>query len=148
MRFHAPWLLLLKVLRLLLAILFFIPAPTIAAPPSPEPFVVRQPSGMSFRAVLLGSEFFSWQETEDGFLILQDAEDGFWKYAVFPVDSLEPRIVENAIVGVANPETLAPQGLQRGARPNKELLARHIRQQEPTPTELPRPESSPAEEAK
>jgi hypothetical protein len=121
----------------------FFPGKIMTAPPSSDPFPVKQPDGKTFPAVLKGSQFYYWHETEEGYLVAQDSEDGFWKYAVFTNDSLEPQLLPDAIVGKVDPADFASQGLVAGSRPNMELLAAHIREQEPQPQALPEPQDSP-----
>lgn len=54
-----------------------------AVPASPYPVTFTQPDGSELSILLHGDEFFSYRTTLDGYLIIQDKEDGFFKYAEF-----------------------------------------------------------------
>lgn len=48
----------------------------------PDPAVVRQPDGTSLTVNLHGDEWFNYVTTADGYTIVKDDADGFYKYAV------------------------------------------------------------------
>lgn len=113
---------------------------TFAVPADPMPREVTQPDGTKFKLRLRGDEYFSWHETEDGYAIVQDAKDGFWKYAKPAKDKAEFRAVPNAKVRATDPVKL---GLKKHDMPDSKVLREHIqkRRQElhPRPAESPAP---------
>lgn len=50
-------------------------------PPVPDPIQLDQPDGRSFQAYLFTEGPVAYLETLDGYTILQDANDGFYRYA-------------------------------------------------------------------
>jgi len=56
-------------------------APTfaISAPANDESFIIEQPDGSTFRAILRGDEWFNWIETVSG-RVVEKSDDGFWYY--------------------------------------------------------------------
>ena len=77
-----------------------------AVPAWPGVVEMQQPDGATFRMRLHGDEFFSWHETEDGYLIMRDPADETWKYAVAPDAKSAPEMLPDAAVGVVSPEAL------------------------------------------
>ncbi|MFB3896541.1 MAG: M6 family metalloprotease domain-containing protein [bacterium] len=84
----------------------------------------QQPDGTKFTAKLLGDEWYSWHETAEGYTIIQDRNDGFWKYAVQDTQGfLQPGAYR---VGVDNPTQL---GLMKKVQASKAVI-RTIRQRQ------------------
>ena len=42
---------------------------------------VKQPDGTEIQGRLFGDEFYNWNETADGYVIIR-GDDGWWRYAV------------------------------------------------------------------
>src|SRR5688572_5360362 len=81
-----------------------------AGPANPAPIILLQPDGTTFVARVVGDEWANGHQTIEGYAILHDSRDGFWKYADAGPDGslvLTPLIVARD----------APDGLQRGLRP-------------------------------
>jgi M6 family metalloprotease-like protein len=97
-----------------------------AVPAAPEAADVKQPDGTTVRLVRRGDEFFSWDETEEGYAAVKNRQDGFWEYARPATERAEFRAVSGARVGTSDPAKL---GLQRRARPEGALLKEKIRAQ-------------------
>lgn len=95
-----------------------------AVPACPDAAVVMQPDGTQFKMNLFGDEFFSWQETQEGYVIAKDSADGFWKYASPAKDKASFETIPGAIVGAVNPAQL---GLKKGVLPPKDSLQKHQR---------------------
>lgn len=55
----------------------------------PDPAVVTQPDGTRLTLVLHGDEWFSFSTTSDGYTVVKDPADGYYKYAVLHSDELE-----------------------------------------------------------
>lgn len=55
----------------------------------PDPAVVTQPDGTRLTLVLHGDEWFSFSTTSDGYTVVKDPTDGYYKYAVLRSDELE-----------------------------------------------------------
>ncbi len=79
-------------------------------PAWPGPAVVEQPDGTVFAARRVGDERRNFTETEEGYTIVQDAESGFWFYAVE-----ENGVVAKSghVVGKVSPKSL---GLKKHLR--------------------------------
>jgi M6 family metalloprotease-like protein len=80
-----------------------------AGPANPAPFVISQPDGTRFTARLVGDEWSNGHETSDGYAILRDRNDNYWKYADQGPGGtlvLTPLVVARD----------APAGLQKGLR--------------------------------
>ncbi len=109
-------------------------------PACPEGVAVAQPDGTTFKLHVRGDEGFSWQETEEGYAVVRDADDGFWRYAVPVAGRAEFRAVAEARVGASDP---ARHAVRRHALPSAEALraARNARLAalRGTPQELPDP---------
>ena len=99
-----------------------------AVPASPSLAEITQPDGTRFKLRLNGDDFFSWNETEDGYVVEKDSADGFWKYAVPRADSTEFEILKDARVGTARPEQL---NLTRHDIPERELIKDRIYETRP-----------------
>jgi hypothetical protein len=115
-------------------------SPATAAPASPDPVEVVQPDGTRIQIRLRGDEYFSWQETEEGYAVVKDTADNFWKYAQPATNRAAFAALPEARVGVADPVKL---GLRKHAMPPAELLRAHIekrrRETMSEPEELPVP---------
>ena len=117
------------------------PKPAGAVPAFPDGGEAVQPDGNSFRLHLRGDEYFSWTETEEGYAVLEDPADGFWKYAR-PDDAQACfRIIPEAQVGSADP---ARHGLGKRALPEargvREKQRAGFRASRADPVALPVPE--------
>ena len=93
--------------------------PAFAVPAQPDGREVVQPDGTRFTLRLRGDEFFSWKETPEGYPVVRDAADGFWKYALPAADKAEFRAIRGARVGSSDPVRL---GARRRALPGAALL--------------------------
>ncbi len=67
---------------------------------------LSQPDGKIIKIQLQGDEFFSWNETQEGYAILKDAADGFWKFAKPAKGKADFEIVPGSKVGTTNPSLL------------------------------------------
>lgn len=54
----------------------------------PDPAIVAQPDGTSLTLMLNGDEWFNFTTTSDGYTIVKDVNDGFYKYAVLQDNEL------------------------------------------------------------
>ena len=54
----------------------------------PDPSVVTQPDGSTLTLLLHGDEWFSFSTTADGFTVVKDADDGYYKYATLQNNEL------------------------------------------------------------
>ena len=97
-----------------------------AVPASPEAAELKQPDGTRIRLVKRGDEFFSWDETAEGYAVAKNGKDGFWEFARPATDRAEFSAVSGARVGSSDPAKL---GLRRGVRPEDSLLKAKIRAQ-------------------
>ena len=95
-----------------------------AVPAWPNLSQQKQPDGTPFQMRLKGDEFYKWHETSDGYTILRDKKDGFWKYAGTTADKSGLELIPEGIVGVADPESL---GLVPGILPDSEKIKEKIR---------------------
>ena len=74
-----------------------------ATPSNRQVWTFTQPDGTSFKAVLLGDEYYAYHETADGQFIVQDPKTGTWQYAYPGADGrLEPT---GLVVGQSQPVT-------------------------------------------
>lgn len=109
---------------LIISLLFFSANPAArAVPASPAGWEITQPDGTRFELHLRGDEFFSWHETADGYAVVKDAGDGFWKYALPATNRAEFAAIPRARVGSATPAAL---NLQKHALPEARLLRAHV----------------------
>ena len=103
---------------------------------------MRQPDGTTFTLHLRGDEFFSWHETADGYAVVKDPADGFWKYAQPATDRVAFVAIPAARVGSSDPARWA---LRQHAAPPADLLGALIEERRRAilgePKELPVPES-------
>ena len=103
-----------------------------------------QPDGTRFRLRLLGDEFFSWHETEEGYAVMRDASDGFWKFARPAAGRADFEMIREARVGRTSPAAL---GLRRRDLPDpryrQELRRQRIQEVRGLPTEAPIPGTAP-----
>ncbi len=115
-----------RLLPLLAACLIAWPFDSVrAVPASPEPVEVTQPDGTKIRLRLRGDEYFSWHETTNGYVVVKDAGDGFWKFAR-PVSGLvEFRAVAGARVDRTDPAGL---GLKKHELPETAKLRAHVQE--------------------
>ncbi len=82
-----------------------------AGPASPSTFLIQQPNGAKFSAVVRGDEFQNWTETVDGYTVLKNPSSGAYEYAVpdssgLPVPSGVAVVADGAAVNV--PQNLWP----------------------------------------
>jgi M6 family metalloprotease-like protein len=119
-----------------LGLLVFAPGPVYAVPAYPRPVEVKQPDGTKFNLQLRGDEFFSWNETDEGYAIVKDSADGFWKYAKPATGQAGFEAVAGAVVGVANPSAL---GLKKDDLPARDALKAQVdkRKEVRGPTKVP-----------
>ena len=89
--------------------------PAVAVPASPKPVEVTQPDGAKVRVNLRGDEFFSWHETADGYAIVKDPTDMFWKYARPATKLAQFQALPGERVGTSDPVSL---GLKKHAMPD------------------------------
>jgi len=94
-----------------------------AVPAWPGVTEVAQPDGTRFGLRLKGDEFFSWHETEDGYVIARDVRDGTWKYARPSTDKAAFELLPEAAVGKVDPKAL---GLRAGELPPAVAIRRHM----------------------
>ena len=90
-----------------------------AVPAWPGVHEVTQPDGTRFEMRQCGDEFCRWHETNDGFAIVLDKTDGFWKYAALSQDKQTFEAMDAAIVGKADPQGI---GLSPNIRPDLPVL--------------------------
>ena len=97
----------------------------LAAPLSGESFTYNQPDGQTFKVNLFGDEFFAYQETEDGYLIIRDKDNGSFCYAQVTPDGAS--IISTGVkVGQPKPLGLKPkQRLAAGMAMMKSLPNRN-----------------------
>lgn len=77
-----------------------------AVPATPELLGFSQPDGTKIQLHLRGDEYFSWHESADGYVVVKDQPDGYWKYARPVAGQVEFRAVAGARVGTADPKLL------------------------------------------
>jgi M6 family metalloprotease-like protein len=94
-----------------------------AVPANPDPVSIKQPDGSSFILKLKGDEFFSWNETSDGYAVAKDAGDGYWKYAKPASGEAKFEIIPGAKVGAVPPSSL---GIIKNALPEKAALRKRM----------------------
>ena len=94
-----------------------------AVPASPEPVEISQPDGAKIRLRLRGDEYFSWHETTNGYVVVKDAGDGFWKFARPVSGQVEFRAVAGARVDRVDPAGL---GLKKHELPETARLRAHV----------------------
>ncbi|MCX6872423.1 MAG: M6 family metalloprotease domain-containing protein [Verrucomicrobia bacterium] len=120
--------------------------PAAAVPACPEPAALAQPNGAKVQLHLRGDEFFSWHETADGYAVVKDAADGFWKFARPLADRAEFQAIPGARVGASDPARL---GLKKHAMPDAKALRSHLNARQRTAQDpgarAPAPSTSPDE---
>lgn len=123
-----------------LALALLAPPSLHAVPAAPDLCEVMQPSGDTFFLRQCGDEYYSWHETEAGFVTCLDTLDRYWKYAV-PVENLSIfEILPEARVGLVDPLLL---GLTPHALPHSLFLrmaqveSQETMRQAPIPLEVP-----------
>jgi M6 family metalloprotease-like protein len=94
-----------------------------AVPATPKLLDFVQPDGTKIQLHLRGDEYFSWHETADGYVVVKDSPDGFWKYARPVAGKVAFRAVAGARVGKADPKRL---GLTKRMLPEAKLLRAHV----------------------
>jgi len=92
----------------------------LAVPASSAVGTVRQPDGTAVEGRLFGDEWYHWNETLDGYVILQGA-DGWWRYAVR--DAGGDLVAGPQRVGV----DARPAALQPKLRPDQAIVTQRIR---------------------
>ena len=109
-----------------------------AGPASPEGVEVRQPDGTSFQLRIRGDEFCSWHETSDGYAVVKDPADGFWKFAQPATNRVAFVAIPEARVGSSE---AARYALRKHAMPPADLLRTFIEERRRAilgePKELP-----------
>jgi len=85
------------------------------------PQTLRQPDGKVFRCLASGDEFYNWLHDENGYVIIQDPDTGFYVYAVKVNGDLLP---SRYVAGRANPKRV---GLEKDIRISPERLAERMR---------------------
>lgn len=80
----------------------------LAVPASPDGVDVVQPDGTQFRMHVRGDEFFSWNETADGYAVVKDPVDRFWKFARPAADRAAFLAIPEARVGSTDPVRYTP----------------------------------------
>lgn len=115
-------------LRCVLAVVLLAAAGmSVAAPYTGERFTYRQPDGETFSVRLWGDEFFAYQETDDGFLVVRDPKKGFFCYAkVTPgggdIVSTGVRVGRAKPPGLRRKGRLAPGAAFAKSRRNRDKL--------------------------
>lgn len=91
-----------------------------------ESFTYRQPDGETFQVHLFGDEFFAYQETIDGYLVIRDPNSGIFCYAKVTPDGSE--IISTGVrVGQAKPAGLTQkQRLAKNMAMQKSLGNRNL----------------------
>ena len=85
------------------------------------PQVVTQPDGTVIRCFASGDEFYNWLHDSAGYTIIQDAQTGYYVYAIPASDGqIAP---SNHIVGIADPKAL---GLPVGVNVSSEIIMAKI----------------------
>lgn len=92
-----------------------------AVPASSAVGLIRQPDGTVIQSRLFGDEFYHWNETDDGYVIMQ-GPDGWWRYAV--KDASGDLAASPQRVGV----DARPAGLPRKLRPDDQVVEQKTRQ--------------------
>lgn len=100
-------------------------SPALAVPAAPTAVKTTQPDGSRFSLHLRGDEYFSWNETSDGFAVVKDETDGYWKYAVPAAGRAKFLPIAGARVNSVDPTRL---GLSRRALPDADALQNAIRE--------------------
>lgn len=77
-----------------------------AVPAWPGVHELTQPDGATIKVRLIGDEFFRWYESTDGYAIVKDKADNFWKYAAPAQDKLSYEAISAAVVGQVDPVEL------------------------------------------
>ncbi|HOS02158.1 MAG TPA: DUF5011 domain-containing protein [Candidatus Hydrogenedentes bacterium] len=95
----------------------------LAVPAFPDAVEVTQPDGSMAKVRLRGNEHFSWHETEQGYAVVKDPADGFWKYARPATDRAAFEAVPDGRVGASNPVAL---GVQKHALPDRTLVRQQV----------------------
>jgi M6 family metalloprotease-like protein len=116
---------------LLAAALPFLVPQAFAVPAYPGPVELEQPDGAKVVIHLRGDEFFAWHEDADGYVVQRDERDGAWKYARPRPDAAAFEVIEDAVVGVADPAALK---LEKRALPRPSLIREQRERRRP---ELP-----------
>jgi len=98
--------------------------PARAVPASPDGLEVTQPDGSVFRLHVRGDEYFCWTETAEGYAVLKDTADGFWKYARPAAGQPVFQIVAGTRVGSTDPRA---SGLTKRALPEPGVLRDTLR---------------------
>ena len=118
-----------------IAVLYFESAQGV--PADPQLHELRQPDGTTIKVRLRGDEHYHWNKTAEGYAVIKDAKDGFWKFAQSVACKAEFRGIPNAHVGTDDPGKL---GLHKHDLPKQKVLREHIQKRreglQGTPVEL------------
>jgi len=92
-----------------------------AVPYNGEAFTYLQPDGSTFTVKLWGDEFFAYQETEDGHLVVRDPKSRFYSYARVSADgsdivSTGVRVGKKVPPGLARSQRLSRAGVAAKGR--------------------------------
>ena len=114
------------VFALLLTSIILLPVHNaVAVPAAPESCEIAQPDGSRFQLRLRGDEFFSWHETTNGYAVLKDTTDGFWKFARPATNRAAFVVIHDARVGSTDP---AIHAIKKHAIPETSVLRKHIQE--------------------
>lgn len=99
----------------------------LAAPYFGEAFTYRQPDGETFQVHLYGDEFFAYQETVDGYLVVHDPNNGLFCYAKVTPDgsdiiSTGVRVGQAKPAGIKSKQRLGPDMAMKKSLGNRNLL--------------------------
>lgn len=90
----------------------------------PDPATVTQPDGSTITLLLHGDEWFSYSTTVDGYTVVKDEADGFFKYAVLNHDELVAgSIVAHDAANRTAVEKTALEGTPRYISPDATTVA-------------------------
>ncbi len=89
----------------------------------PHAVETAQPDGVKFMVQRRGDEFYSWDETDEGYPVVLDSGDGFWKYARPVSGRLALEAMPDARVGRVRPEVV---GARRGYLPDRISIKRRV----------------------
>lgn len=79
---------LLTIRQFIIAVVSMLPLVASAIVACPDPALVFQPDGSRLSIMLHGDEWFNYTTTVDGYTVVKDPVDGFYKYAVLDGDCL------------------------------------------------------------
>lgn len=108
--------------------------PATAVPAFPGNVEVTQPDGTKLVLRAKGDENFAWDETVDGYPVVRDSGDGYWKFAQPATDRPEFIPIPEAVVGMVDPSAY---GASQHALPAPAVLLTLGQQQRQTPVSAP-----------